>query len=73
MKLPRADRGSEDFSTMVKERQQSHTRTGQACDRCKVRCKPLSTCNYPSLITRLAIGPQDSLRRSPRRLLPMRK
>lgn len=32
-KLPRAD----DFSSVVKNRLQSYTRTGQACDRCKVR------------------------------------
>lgn len=37
MKLPRLDRGSEDFSSVVKNRLQSYTRTGQACDRCKVR------------------------------------
>ncbi|KAH8748877.1 hypothetical protein F5883DRAFT_720950 [Diaporthe sp. PMI_573] len=35
-KLPRL-RGSEDFSQVVKEKLQSYTRTGQACDRCKVR------------------------------------
>lgn len=36
VKLPRLDRGPEDFSTVVKNRLQSYTRTGQACDRCKV-------------------------------------
>lgn len=36
MKLPRLDRGQEDFSSVVKNRLQSYTRTGQACDRCKV-------------------------------------
>ncbi|PHH66223.1 hypothetical protein CDD81_7816 [Ophiocordyceps australis] len=36
-KLPRTDRGPEDFSSVVKNRLQSYTRTGQACDRCKVR------------------------------------
>ncbi|KAH8754827.1 hypothetical protein F5883DRAFT_687778 [Diaporthe sp. PMI_573] len=35
-KLPRL-RGSVDFSQVVKDRLQSYTRTGQACDRCKVR------------------------------------
>ncbi|KND91044.1 Transcriptional activator protein acu-15 [Tolypocladium ophioglossoides CBS 100239] len=37
LKLPRTDRGPEDFSSVVKSRLQSYTRTGQACDRCKVR------------------------------------
>ena len=36
-KLARVDRGSEDFSSVVKSRLSSYTRTGQACDRCKVR------------------------------------
>jgi hypothetical protein len=35
-KLPRLDRGGDDFSSVVKNRLQSYTRTGQACDRCKV-------------------------------------
>ncbi|GAB0145199.1 hypothetical protein EsHS_00005640 [Epichloe bromicola] len=37
MKLARSDRGHEDFSSVVKNRLQSYSRTGQACDRCKVR------------------------------------
>ncbi|OAA50161.1 C6 transcription factor FacB [Beauveria brongniartii RCEF 3172] len=36
-KVPRVERGAEDFSSVVKNRLQSYTRTGQACDRCKVR------------------------------------
>ncbi|KAI1768143.1 fungal-specific transcription factor domain-containing protein [Hypoxylon sp. FL1150] len=39
-KLPRLDRDrgtSNDFSSVVKSKLQSYTRTGQACDRCKVR------------------------------------
>ncbi|KAI2641015.1 fungal-specific transcription factor domain-containing protein [Xylaria nigripes] len=40
-KLPRLDRGERpsraDFSSVVKTKLQSYTRTGQACDRCKVR------------------------------------
>ncbi|KAI0799180.1 fungal-specific transcription factor domain-containing protein [Xylaria sp. FL0064] len=40
-KLPRLDRGDRsgraDFSSVVKSKLQSYTRTGQACDRCKVR------------------------------------
>lgn len=39
LKLPRIERGQDDFSTVVKNRLQSYTRTGQACDRCKVRTK----------------------------------
>lgn len=35
-KLPRIERGPEDFSSVVKNKLQSYTRTGQACDRCKV-------------------------------------
>ncbi|KAK3328740.1 hypothetical protein B0H66DRAFT_539268 [Apodospora peruviana] len=41
LKIPRLDRGPmlgpEDFSNAVKSKLQSYTRTGQACDRCKVR------------------------------------
>lgn len=38
VKLPRLDKGGqEDFSSVVKNRLSSYTRTGQACDRCKVR------------------------------------
>lgn len=37
LKLPRLERGPDDFSSVVKNRLQSYTRTGQACDRCKVR------------------------------------
>ncbi|KAG5982555.1 hypothetical protein E4U55_001742 [Claviceps digitariae] len=37
MKLARAERAPEDFSSVVKNRLQSYSRTGQACDRCKVR------------------------------------
>ncbi len=36
-KLARLERGPEDFSNAVKNKLQSYTRTGQACDRCKVR------------------------------------
>ncbi|KAI1384240.1 fungal-specific transcription factor domain-containing protein [Hypoxylon trugodes] len=39
-KLPRLDRdrtAPNDFSSVVKSKLQSYTRTGQACDRCKVR------------------------------------
>ncbi len=42
LKLPRLDRGAEDFSSVVKNRLQSYTRTGQACDRCKVSLHPHS-------------------------------
>lgn len=37
LKLARLERGPEDFSNVVKSKLQSYTRTGQACDRCKVR------------------------------------
>ncbi|EGX94569.1 C6 transcription factor FacB [Cordyceps militaris CM01] len=36
-KVARVERSVEDFSSVVKNRLQSYTRTGQACDRCKVR------------------------------------
>lgn len=36
-KLTRLERPSEAFSNAVKSKLQSYTRTGQACDRCKVR------------------------------------
>ncbi|EGO53347.1 hypothetical protein NEUTE1DRAFT_92544 [Neurospora tetrasperma FGSC 2508] len=37
MKLPRLERSTEDFSSVVKSKLSQYTRTGQACDRCKVR------------------------------------
>lgn len=37
LKQARLDRGPEEFSNVVKNKLQSYTRTGQACDRCKVR------------------------------------
>lgn len=38
VKLPRIDsKNQEDFSAQVKNRLNQYTRTGQACDRCKVR------------------------------------
>ncbi|KAL2022114.1 hypothetical protein VTK56DRAFT_6158 [Thermocarpiscus australiensis] len=37
VKLARLERGPGDFSNVVKSKLQSYTRTGQACDRCKVR------------------------------------
>lgn len=42
-KQPRLERGPDDFSSVVKNRLQSYTRTGQACDRCKVRHEPQTT------------------------------
>ena len=36
LKLARLERGPEEFSNVVKSKLQSYTRTGQACDRCKV-------------------------------------
>jgi hypothetical protein len=36
-KVPKTEQKPEDFSNSVKKRLQSSTRTGQACDRCKVR------------------------------------
>ncbi|CAH0027703.1 unnamed protein product [Clonostachys rhizophaga] len=36
-KLARGDRAQEDYSAKVKTRMSTYTRTGQACDRCKVR------------------------------------
>jgi hypothetical protein len=35
-KVPKTEQKPEDFSNSVKKRLQSSTRTGQACDRCKV-------------------------------------
>lgn len=56
-KVARVERPTEDFSSVVKNRLQSYTRTGQACDRCKVRrrCGPLQLALHPvspSLFTR---------------------
>lgn len=51
VKLPRIERYQEDFSTVVKSKLQSFSRTGQACDRCKVssprRSSHLSLCVVP--------------------------
>jgi hypothetical protein len=46
-KLPKSETKPEDFSSSVKKRLQSSTRTGQACDRCKVG-RPLSHPRRPS-------------------------
>lgn len=48
-KVARVERPTEDFSSVVKNRLQSYTRTGQACDRCKVRrrCGPLQLALHP--------------------------
>lgn len=35
-KVPRVEKTQEDFSATVKTKLQSYSRTGQACDRCKV-------------------------------------
>lgn len=62
-KLPRLERGPEDFSSVVKSKLQSYSRTGQACDRCKVwirsllllvlfflvTCSPMPTNTYAGL------------------------
>lgn len=54
IKLPRLDRGSEDFSSVVKTKLSSYTRTGQACDRCKV-------CIVPFLLFSLLYQPNAVL------------
>ncbi|KAI3396539.1 hypothetical protein diail_12063 [Diaporthe ilicicola] len=61
VKLPRLERGPEDFSEVVKDKLQSYTRTGQACDRCKVRkircdglpegCSPCAQQNLECYVT----------------------
>lgn len=74
LKLPRLDRGPEDFSSVVKNKLQTYTRTGQACDRCKVCFLPraASPRNLMLILTCLCgIGPQDTMRCPPRRLLPL--
>lgn len=52
LKLARLERGPEDFSNVVKNKLQSYTRTGQACDRCKVRAHRDGGCP-PALAGRL--------------------
>lgn len=42
-KLPRLEKPTEDFSSVVKNKLQTYTRTGQACDRCKVCWVPPSS------------------------------
>lgn len=48
-KHARLERGPEDFSSVVKSKLQSYSRTGQACDRCKV-CSRLSVIHHPALV-----------------------
>lgn len=45
-KLPRVERGPEDFSKAVQSKLQTYTRTGQACDRCKVRTNYFYSCSF---------------------------
>ncbi|KAK7703477.1 hypothetical protein SLS64_009147 [Diaporthe eres] len=66
VKLPRLERGPEDFSQVVKDKLQSYTRTGQACDRCKVRkircdglpegCSPCAQQNLECYVTDRVTG-----------------
>ncbi|KAK1829598.1 transcriptional activator protein acu-15 [Podospora conica] len=61
VKLPRLDRGTDNFSSVVKSKMSSYTRTGQACDRCKVRkircdalaegCSPCVTLSLDCYVT----------------------
>lgn len=53
VKLPRLERGPEDFSSVVKSKLSTYTRTGQACDRCKVRIVSLSVfyCPVSTMLT----------------------
>jgi hypothetical protein len=44
-KLARLERRTEDFSNVVKSRLAQYTRTGQACDRCKVRAQHATIAN----------------------------
>jgi hypothetical protein len=75
VKMPRTERSVDDFSSVVKNKLQGHTRTGQACDRCKVRA-PLR-CDVPihlgRMLTRPMAGPQDQMRWRARRLLPLQE
>ena len=67
LKLTRLERGPEDFSNVVKNKLQSYTRTGQACDRCKVRASQewLSACfGWPSFRLPFPVSrPPSSIRR----------
>ncbi|KAH8743945.1 hypothetical protein F5883DRAFT_591251 [Diaporthe sp. PMI_573] len=66
VKSPRLERGTEDFSVRVKDKLQSNTRTGQACDRCKVRklrcdqfpdgCSPCAQQNLECYVTDRVTG-----------------
>ncbi|KAK4187929.1 putative transcriptional activator protein [Podospora australis] len=66
VKLPRLERGPDDFSGIVKTKLQSYTRTGQACDRCKVRkircdalpegCSHCTTMNLECYVTDRVTG-----------------
>lgn len=77
-KIPKTEQKPEDFSNSVKKRLQSSTRTGQACDRCKVCahsftsdfCREL-TMEFKSDSIDTSLGPQDSLRCPPRRMLSL--
>lgn len=78
LKQARLDRGPEEFSNVVKNKLQSYTRTGQACDRCKVRKTRIQAQARGKPAVRSAnclacIGAQDPLRRSSGRMLPLHK
>lgn len=75
-KAARTARSVEDFSGIVKSRLQSYSRTGQACDRCKVSFSGFSFSflsffsSFFSLIVFFShannqVGPQDSMRCPP--------
>lgn len=77
-KLLKTEQKPEDFSNSVKKRLQSSTRTGQACDRCKV-CAPLQFLssrhegNQSLDPIDIASGSKNSMRRSSRRMLAMHR
>lgn len=50
-KQARIERGPEDFSSVVKNKLQSYTRTGQACDRCKVGFNSVTPPFYLSMVS----------------------
>jgi hypothetical protein len=64
VKLPRLERGPEDFSSVVKNRLQSYTRTGQACDRCKV-CHESQAMLSQHANRATITGSKDSMRCTP--------
>lgn len=60
-KQARVERGPEEFSNVVKSKLQSYTRTGQACDRCKVSISRVALDPFRPIVCSDPAAETDSL------------